>query len=323
MQVQCEYEATVIQPAPCPIFGILNLYAMAVNNVGHVVGWRWNCALDDDIAYLWTPELGMVDIPFPPGTTRRRAEAINSAGRIVGSAGFPNDGLGHIAFVYDSTTGQLTNLGTLPGATWSEALAVNELGQAVGYALNNVTGDPPLTPLLWQDGLMTVPTLPVGPDAYASDINDNSQVVGWMGHSNAMDSHAYIWRAGVVTDLGNAPGAFASEATAISNRGQVLVVGRFQDEPDLPVLLRSFLWDQWRWTDLGMLPGFDRCAGVDINDAGEVVGLCWSSAPFSPTEPFVWHNGAMTTLGDQVVTPEVTASRAFAIKLTRPARLRQ
>ncbi|MGH2621865.1 MAG: hypothetical protein ACRDHG_15030, partial [Anaerolineales bacterium] len=103
----CDYGVTIIQPAPCPFFGILNIEARAVSDAGHVVGWRPNCSLSDDIAYLWTPQGGMVDIPFPVGTNGRRAQDTNSSGIVVGSANFPNDGLGRLAFVYNSGTGQL------------------------------------------------------------------------------------------------------------------------------------------------------------------------------------------------------------------------
>jgi probable HAF family extracellular repeat protein len=314
-QAQCEYQATVIQPAPCPIFGIVNLWARGISNAGHVVGWRWNCSLNDDIAYLWTAEGGMVDIPFPAGTTSRRAEDVNGSGRIVGSANFPNDGLGVIAFLYDSAFGQPIDLGTVPGGNVSEALAVNDLGQVVGYGQHNVTGNPPFTPFLWQEGVMTVLQLPSGPQAVASDINDKSQVVGWMGTSNVIggDSHAYIWQAAVVTDMGHAPGAFASEATAINNAGQVLVVAKFQYDQSSPVVVRSFLWDAGRWIDLGLLPGFDRCAGIDLNDAGEVVGYCTKSAQPSAMDPFVWHNGVMASLDDLLVTPGAAASIAWAV----------
>lgn len=297
-QAQCEYEATVIQPAPCPIFGIVNLWARGVSNAGHVVGWRWNCSLNDDIAFLWTPQGGMVDIPFPAGTTTRRAEGVNGAGRIVGSAGFPNDGLGVLAFVYDSPNGQLRNLGTLPGGNVSEALAVNELGQVVGYAMNISTGIPPSTAFLWQDGAMATLELPVGPHAVALDINDRGQVVGWMGQASVMDSHAYVWQGGVATDLGKSPGAFASQATAINDAGRVLIIGLYQQGPSAPVLWRSFVWDRGVWTDIGLLPGFDKCAGLDLNEAGQVVGYCTKSAQASVIDAFVWQDGAMTPVND-------------------------
>jgi probable HAF family extracellular repeat protein len=310
---QCEYGVTVIQPAPCPIFGILNIQARAVSDAGHVVGWRPNCALDDDIAYLWTASGGMVDIPFPAGTSSRRAEDVNASGIIVGSASFPNDGMGMLAFVYNSVTGTLINLGTVPGGNQSEALAVNEPGQVVGWGQNLVTGNPPFTPFIWQDGVMTLLELPVGPQGQALDINDDGGVVGWMGQSIAIDSHAVLWQAGVAIDIGKAPGAFASEATAINDRGEVLIIGFYQEGPSAPVLWRSFVWERGVWTDIGLLPGSDMCAGLDLNDAGQVVGYCTNSVQPN-VEAFLWQDGVMICLDD--LLPEAfpgSTTRAFGI----------
>ncbi len=312
---QCEYQVTPIQPAPCPIIGIPITYPMGVSNAGHVVGWHWDCDLfnTDDVAFVWTAETGLVDIPFPPGTTSRRAEAVNSAGRIVGSANFPNDGLSVVGFAYDWPDRRLINLGALPGANWSEALAVNEAGQVVGYSYNNLTGDPPLTPFLWQEEVMTPLELPLGPNGVAMDIDDLGGVVGWMGDSTSTYSRAFSWHSGVATDLGIAPGAVASIALAVNNLGQVLVNANYQEYKHGPVLQRTNLWDDGQWTDLGWLPGFDRCLGTDVNDTGQVVGRCTTSVPPYPEGPFIWQGGVMLALNDLIPDPAATAAIPFAI----------
>ena len=303
---QCNYEATPIQPQPCPIFGILPAQPRGLSSIGHVAGWYQDCSLQDDVAYFWTPALGMVDIPFPPGSIRRHAEDINSAGRIVGSVDLPNDGLAELAFVYEN--GTLTNLGAMPGGNISEAVAVNENGQVVGQAWNFITGDPPFTPFLWQDGVMTFLNLPFGPKAKATDINDHGQIVGWMGQADIFDSHAYIWQDGDVNDLGLPPGAFACTATAINNAGQVVVFALFQDDKSSPVLICSFLWDDGQWINLGILPGYDRCFALDLNEAGQVIGYCSQSAQPNFVDSFLWQDGAMMRLDDLVVTETATVS---------------
>lgn len=156
--------------------------------------------------------------------------------------------------------------------------------------------------------------LPLGPNSEPRNINDKGQVVGWMGQSSTIDSHAYIWQNGIVTDLGVAPGTFASVASAINNTGQVLVVGNLQKDKSSPVLTRSFLWEKGQWTDIGLLPAFDRCAGLDLNDAGQAVGICTKSAQPNAADPFVWQDGVMTDLNDLPgFDPDALASRAFAI----------
>ncbi len=316
---QCEYQVTPIQPAPCPIIGIPVTYPRGVSNAGHVVGWHWDCDLFNtgDVAFVWTEAAGLVDIPFPVGTTSRRAEDVNSAGRIVGSANFPGDGLSVVGFVYDWPDGRLISLGALPGANWSEALAVNEAGQVAGYAYNNLTGDPPFTPFLWQDGVMAPLELPIGPNGFATDIDDVGRIVGWMGYDFGTvpsgDSHGFVWQAGIVTDLGNVPEAFASQATAINGAGQVLLIGLVQDDETSDVLWDSYLWDRGKWINIGHLPGFDKCAGLDLNDAGQVVGYCTTATPPYPEEPFIWQDGVMLALEGLIPDPAASPSIPFAI----------
>ena len=60
-QAQCEYEATVIQPPTCPLFGHPPTDGFGLNELGHVVGARWQCGSSwgDDAAFLWTTESGI------------------------------------------------------------------------------------------------------------------------------------------------------------------------------------------------------------------------------------------------------------------------
>lgn len=292
---QCVYEATIIQAPECQILGVPPIEPRGISSLGHVAGWHKNCKFSNAIAFFWTPTLGLVEIPFPAGTISRKAEDINSYGRIVGSANFASDELASLAFVFEN--GKLTNLGTIPGGNRSEAVAVNECGQVVGSAQNFQTGDPPFTPFLWEGGALIPLDLPFGPEGRASDINDNGQVVGWMGNGILLDSHGYIWEAGVVTDLGVPPGAFAAEAVAINNAGQVLIKGRFQDNATSPVLFKSFLWDDGQWTDIGLLPGFDRCTGIDLNDSAQIVGYCQHSSG-TGIMGFFWQDGEMIPVTD-------------------------
>jgi probable HAF family extracellular repeat protein len=310
VHAQCDYGVTPIVVPPCA--GTRLIYPSDVSNAGHVVGWYQECPLgSDDVAYVWTSGTGRVDIPLPAGTDEARALAVNSAGRVVGKACPEGCGVDIVGFIYEN--GKLDLMETLPGANRTEPLAVNEVGQVVGFADNVITGDPPLTAFLWQDGVMTALELPFGPNAVATDINEAGQIVGWMGSATLIDSHAFIWQDDIAIDLGIAPGAFASQAIAINNAGQVIVNARFQEDQASPILTRSFLWDASQWTDLGLLPGFDRCFGADINDAGQMVGFCSNSAPPVGFEPFIWQHGVMSSLEDMIVDPTANPRTAIAI----------
>jgi probable HAF family extracellular repeat protein len=199
------------------------------------------------------------------------------------------------AFLYDN--GTFVNLGVLPGAQWSSASALNRDAQVVG------TSDNPYQAFLWQDGVMTGLELPLGPHGVAQDVNDHSQIVGWMGPSAS--DHGFLWDGGEVVDLGVVPGGLTSKALAINNlpEPQVVGYGRLSDET------HAFLWESGEMMDLGTLPGFPISFALDINDSSTVVGYC------RPNErAFVWHDGVMTNL-NELVPPElgITIKRAAAI----------
>jgi probable HAF family extracellular repeat protein len=62
--------------------------------------------------------------------SRSVAHGINDAGDVVGY--FQTGGVLH-AFIYDSSTGQRTDLGAAPGYPHSYGLAINQSGQVAGY----------------------------------------------------------------------------------------------------------------------------------------------------------------------------------------------
>lgn len=213
---QCQYDLTVIPTPPCQF--TLTIRAFGVSDAGHVVGLHEGCSNFEDVAYIWTAETGMIDVPFPPGTTDAEAYDVNSCGLVVGQADLPGDGNDELAFIYHD--GTVTMLGTLPGGTKSEAVAVNELGQVTGTAVDVFGSALPATPFLWENGEMTALELPLGPNGAATDINNAGQIVGWMGGAPGTSSYAFVWEAGVATDIGLPPSAFAASASAINKSGK-------------------------------------------------------------------------------------------------------
>lgn len=208
---------------------------------------------------------------------------------------------------------QLADLGTL-GGDQSFAQAVNNLDQAVGWALDGVPASaqiwsdypfPFITQqraVLWENGTARDLGTLGGPCAWAVGINDAGQVIGQSltavstgGQKQIGESiwtrplAGFIWQNGNLRDLGNLGGTLVLPLR-INQRGQV--VGFATPAGDASV--RPFLWDQGVLGDLGTFGGSNGQAN-DINDAGEVVG--GAAMPNGSYHAFRWKDGIMQDLG--------------------------
>jgi probable HAF family extracellular repeat protein len=114
----------------------------------------------------------------------------------------------------------IKDLGTLPSGGLSQANAINNRGQVVGYA---ITASGAEHAFLFEDRVMTdLGTLPGGDFSLANGINDRGQVVGVADTERGGVGHAFLFEHGVMTDLGTLPGGGFSQALGINNRGQVV-----------------------------------------------------------------------------------------------------
>lgn len=125
-----------------------------------------------------------------------------------------------------------------------------------------------------------------GQYSHALGINNAGLVAGNSWTSAGPVWHAFIWKNGVMTDLGTL--GDESYAVAINSRGQVIGHNRFGNA------WRAFVWDHDTMTDLGTLGG-DLSFASAINDAGLVIGYGPNSA--GEYRCFLWSNGVMTDLG--------------------------
>lgn len=99
--------------------------AVAINNSGAIAGTI------NGRAFRWEPETGLTTLQLPDGRLSI-AVGINASGDIAGTA-MTRDLKNRIAFVW-KRSGEMTELGTLPEHTSSEATGINDLGQVVGYS---------------------------------------------------------------------------------------------------------------------------------------------------------------------------------------------
>ena len=303
-QIPCEYEVTAIIQAPeCPPFGFPPTIGMGISEpidggLPYVVGHVQSCVIGPDVAFLWTPGQGIQLIPTPPGTLASEAVDIEGT-RIVGNFNLEDDGLSGLGFLYDYEANEFTNLGTLPGGTRSEALAVNAAGQITGYWGNHVIG--PWQAFLWQHGVMN----DLGPSIGGAnnrglDMNDNGAITGWMGNAPIIKSNAFIWDQGKVTILPFIPGGFSSAGEAINSRGDVAGLGWMFDKDANEDIRRAFAWIDGEMILLGTLPGYPESSAKGINDDRTVVGHAFTNT----SRAFVWNDGVMTDLND-LVSPDL------------------
>ena len=297
-QIPCGYEVTAIIVGPWCGTQLAPILPYGINEAGDVAGY-FICPVLADHAFLWTASLGLQTIPMPPGTTQSRALGIDGT-QIVGYHSLSGDEFGRLAFLYDAETGEFTNLGTLPGGTFSEGLAIQQ-GIVVGNWGNNVVG--PIHGFIWQDAVMTDLGPILGtPNSQARDVSPVGKVTGWMGESLIFDGNAYIWDNGNVTVLPPIPRGFNSIGQALNQYAHVTGEGLVVLDDGQTIVVRSFLRDGKQMSDIGTLPGTTFTRARDIDEQDRIVGASHNAGLIDLTA-FVWAAGEMAALND-LIPPE-------------------
>lgn len=231
-------------------------------------------------------------LPFTPGQGSGVATLINDPGMTCGARS------SSVAFCYYA--GRLFDLPPLPRDVYSVANGINDGGQVAGFSY---AGSPDrLHPIVWNQGKAS--QLPI--DAYsatAADINDAGHIIGsYNGPPVPPETPfaitAFLFKDGVVRDLGALSKARRTWPAAINNKGQI--VGQ-SDVSDSPIWRSSFehafLYEKDAMRDLGTLGGHNSYAN-GVNDHGQVVGTSdVSPADGGPHHAFVYYNNVMHDLG--------------------------
>ena len=167
----------------------------------------------------------------------------------------------------------MIDLGTL-GGTIGTPNAMNNRGQVVG--LSNLAGDLVHHPFLWDGEKMTDLGTFGGDFGQANWINEAGDIVGF-AYNNDKALLAFLWKDGVLTNLGTVEGETCSSALGINSKRQVVGVSAktctFTAEDR-----HAFLWENDHMIDLNIFlpPSADLQQLTDaynINDRGEIVGL--------------------------------------------------
>jgi probable HAF family extracellular repeat protein len=220
--------------------------AFFVNNRGQVAGFSFPSATPNSDngpcgpnhptqePFLWEKGIGMIDIGNFGGTCGI-ANALNNRGQVAGQSYLAGNLIAH-AFLWDkSDRPQLTDLGTLGGDNASGEW-LNDAGEVVGYA--DLPPNPPNC-----TGLTCV-------------------------------HHGFLWKQGVMTDLGTIGTDPCSRALSINSKGQIVGAtaavcgGNFT---------HGFLWENGGPPiDLNTLvapgSGLALVGPSYINDRGEIAG---------------------------------------------------
>lgn len=215
--------------------------------------------------------------------------AIGPNGVVVGTASHFDTESGNSKAVLWNAAGAIADL--MPSSDHAAAADINSSGQVL------ITADA-ITYISSQGTLTPIAAGSIG--VTGNEMNDAGQITGWFSTSGSQ--HAFIYKDGVLTDLGTLPGGSISYGYGINNNGQV--VGASTNSAGQ---FHAVLWDNGAIVDLGTLPGKTASYARAINDAGQIVGDSTTGYPNYSSRAFLWANGVMTDLGNVVDNDYVSA----------------
>ena len=224
----------------------------------------------------------------------------------------------------------VTDLGTLPGGTFSQATFVNDSGLITGLS---TVADGTQHAVLWNKGSMTdiAKHAPAGTNSGAFGVNERGQVLvqaetttkdpnneNFCAYGTGLTCRAFLWQNGVMTLLPTL-GGNNSTFGLINNRGEVAGIAetgvRDPKCPSEPAVTGSgpqaldfeaVVWGPrpGEIRALRPLPDGSVAMAFGINDLGQVVGGSGSCAdtilpgPAVAPHAVLWENGTVTDMGN-------------------------
>lgn len=226
--------------------------------------------------------------------------AINARGQVVGTSSVPDTPEAQaLVHGYLWENGRMTDLGTLPGGFWSDAQDINDRGQIVGLALDEIFRP---HAVIWEQGQIRELPPPSGADSCgASAINNRGDIVGGCGLFGTVVP--VLWRNGTAIVL-PVPFGLSTSATDINEAGVITLVGY---QPATGNQL-AFRLERGEPAMLPPAPGYTSSVPYSINSAGDVVGYSYSDGNPGMQEATLWKDGTPVPLG---IPPGTSASLAL------------
>jgi probable HAF family extracellular repeat protein len=209
--------------------------AFAISDSGEAVGY--SSGPNGQRAVRWSSVGIPQALPILPDSRSGRALAVNKLGNTVGVSEVQGASRA-VLWKGDSAK----DLGALPGQFESEAHAINNGGDIVGFSVDRLTER--RHAVLWTsygDGpIQDLGTLQGGASSWALGINNRGQVIG-TSQTKDGSFHAFLWTPeSGMQDLNDLvattlpPGIILVDAISINSPGQILAIGRKNDLPDSP-----------------------------------------------------------------------------------------
>ena len=311
---QCMYEVTIIRAPLCPGGGVREqpgTVAEDMSETGVVVGWYTQCAdFSRKEAFMWSEQSGFETLPRPTGVTSAQALAVSRDGSIIVGQMIKQSGPEPRTVGFVLLTGQMVNLGALPGHQWSYAFGVSNSGEIVGQSQDVFVG--PINAVRWVN--QTIQTLPSGnnKNSGARAINNNNQIVGHVGQLG-WDSIPVVWDQLVLQMLETGYKISSASAKSVNDNdgigGSLSIIDKKPGtDPSSPMV-----WHNPVPELLPFFPDTVSSAVSDLNDARQPVGACrqQTAVPLGT----IWIDSEAFVLNDLIIAnPQILlVERAEAI----------